>query len=84
MEPIKIEITKSQLQEAVEASIKSTLTSSYGNPVTKAVEQAIKDQDGPIQTLVKEIITETLTDPTFRAKMGEVVINLMVSAAMKK
>jgi len=84
MESIKIEVTYDQIQTAVNDAMVNILKNSYGNPVKDAVERAFKEKSGEVETMVKQIISDALTNPIFKEKLGEIVLQQMVSSAMKK
>lgn len=84
MENITVVIPISKLQEVVESNIASILKNDYNNPVRKAIEEAIAEKHGPIKDFVAAVITETLTQPEFKTRMGEIVLQRMVEASMKK
>lgn len=84
MENITVVISVSKLQEVVEKNISDILNNSYNNPVKTAIETVIKEQQGAIQEFVRTVITETLTQPEFKVKMGEIVMQRMVESSLKK
>jgi len=84
MEKLTVEFTMDQIQKAVEKHVMDVASSSYSNPIRKAVEDAINEKNGPIKELVNEIISASLLDPKFKEQLGSVVMAKMFESAFKK
>lgn len=81
---ITIELPMDRIQQAVNDAMENILKSGYGNPVKDCVERAFKEKGGEVEAFVKQVITDSLTKPEFKEKMGEIVIQNLVTSAMKK
>lgn len=84
MENIQVTLTQDQIQKAVNDAIVESLKSSYSNPVKKAVELALAEQQNAINECVKEVISSSLNDPKFKEELGKAVIQQMISATLTK
>lgn len=80
---IKVNITNEQIQGAVEKAILDALSSSYSNPVRSAVDEALKNSDGQIKSLVNSIISKAITDKTYTEKLQDAVLQKLVSTIIK-
>ena len=81
METIKIEITEEQIRAGIEKSFSEALKNTYGNPVKDAVEASIKSNEGAIKKIVDEVIVAAITNPEFKTKISDIVIQRMVESA---
>ncbi len=81
---ITVEVTFDKLQEAVKNSIEGILKSSYGNPIKDTVEKAIKEKGSEVEVIVKQIIAESMSNPDFKVKLGEVVMGRLIESIIKK
>lgn len=84
MEKMTFEITMDKLQEVILKHFTEVSNSSYSNPIRKAVEDAINAQQGIIRQCVDDVIKQSLLDPSFKEKLGEVVMGKMFESAFKK
>lgn len=81
---IIVELKYDRLQQAVNDAVENILKNSYGNPIKEAVEKAIKEKGNEVEILVKQLIADSLTNPDFKTKLGEVVMGKMFESAFKK
>ena len=84
MEDIVINLTTEKIQNGISAALDELLKSSYSNPVKTLVEKALKDQEGEIKKVVDAIIVEAISNPEFKTRMSDMVIQRLVEAALKK
>lgn len=84
MESIKFEITINKIKESFSNAVDKILKDDYGNPVKKAVEEAINSKQGEIKKVVDEIIVSAISDPLFKEKIAQAVISKMVESALRK
>lgn len=82
MKTIKLEITEEKILEAVRISFEEALKSTYRNPVQEAVDIELKEIGGSIRDMVKEMITNAISDETFKEQMQKTVIEKLVMKAM--
>jgi hypothetical protein len=84
MENITIEITEEQIRNSFKLGVEKLLKDDYGNPVKKALEEAINSKQGEIKKVVDEIIVSAISDPEFKEKIAQAVISKMVESALRK
>lgn len=84
MENITIEITEEQIRNSFKLAAEKILKDDYGNPVKKAMEEAIANKQGEIKKVVDEIIVSAISDPEFKEKIAQAVISKMVESALRK
>lgn len=84
MESIKLEITIEQIQNSFKNGVEKLLKDDYGNPVKKALEEAINAKQGEIKKVVDEIIVSAISNPDFKEKIAQAVISKMVESALRK
>lgn len=84
MENITVEITIEQIQNAFKNGVEKLLKDDYGNPVKKALEEAVSSKQGEIKKVVDEIIVSAISDPSFKEKIAQAVISKMVESALRK
>lgn len=84
MEKITIDITVDKIKQILGTQLDEVIKSSYSNPIRDIVAQSIKGQEGPIKLIIDSIITDAVSDPDFRKKMSDMVIQRMVESALKK
>jgi hypothetical protein len=82
MKTIKLEITEEKILEAVRISFEEALKSTYRNPVQEAVDAELKEIGGSIRDMVKEMITNAISDEAFKEQMQKTVIEKLVMKAM--
>lgn len=81
---ITINVPMDRIEKAVYDAMDNILKSSYGNPVKDAVEAVFKEKAGEVKAIVGEIISNSLNNPTFKEKLGEMVMQNMINIALKK
>jgi hypothetical protein len=81
---VVVEITTKKLGELMLKSIESVFTSSYDNPLKKAMEQSIRDQEGKLKKFIDGIIDEAISDPEFKTKIAGEVMKRMIENALKR
>jgi hypothetical protein len=79
---IEIQITQEQIQEAVAKCVNEALERGYSNPVKDAVDAELKNVDGSIKVMVKELISNAINDDKFKEQMQKTVIEKLVLKAM--
>jgi hypothetical protein len=84
MENITIEITEEQIRNSFKLGVEKLLKDDYGNPVKKALEEALNSKQGEIKKVVDEIIVSAISDPEFKEKIAQAVISKMVESALRK
>jgi hypothetical protein len=87
MEKDLFTISKDALQEKIltllPTFIENTLTDSYDSPIKKAVEEAVKLNEGAIKTLTQEMITKMISDEKFKQKLAEQIISRVLLNGLK-
>lgn len=83
-ENITLEITREQIQNAFKLGVEKLLKDDYGNPVRKALEEAINSKQGEIKKVVDEIVSSAICDSEFKDKIASAVIAKMVESALRK
>ena len=81
---IIIEMDFDRIRTALEKAADELFKSSYSNPVVDLLKECIKDQEGEIKKVIDEIIVSSISDPEFKTKMADLVIQRMVEGALKK
>lgn len=84
MENLTIEITGQQIKDCFELQVGKILKDDYGNPIRRALEDAVKSKEGEIKKVVDEIIATAINDPQFKDRISQAVISRMVESALKK
>lgn len=84
METIQVNVTDEMIKTGIEKCITEALKSTYSNPVNDAVIKALKEQEGVIKKFVDNIISEAISNPEFKSKLGEIVLGKMIELALKK
>ncbi|PWS38085.1 hypothetical protein DFH01_01920 [Falsiroseomonas bella] len=56
----------------------------YPSPIKKAVEEAVKEQDGAIRLLVKETLASILTDEKFKQILAERILTEALANSLKR
>lgn len=80
---ITMELVKTIVEESLPKMIQDSLVDKYDSPLKKAVDQIIKDKEGEINILVKEIVAGVFTDPVFKTKVADAVIAKLVASALR-
>ena len=78
-----MELVKTIVEESLPKMIQDSLVDKYDSPLKKAVDQIIKDKEGEINILVKEIVAGVFTDPVFKTKVADAVIAKLVASALR-
>lgn len=68
-------LVQSKLPELVEKAFES----SYDSPIKKAVDAAVKSQEGPIKDLVDGIMKDAISSPEFKQKLTDAVIARIIA-----
>lgn len=84
MSDIQITITVEKITKILETQLDEVLKSTYSNPVRDLVVSAIKGQEGAIKQVIDEIIVNAISNPEFKTKMSDLVIQRLVESALKK
>lgn len=84
MTDISINLSEELIRTGIETAMKEALKSSYSNPVSKIVDKALNDQAGEIKKIVDQIIVDAISNPEFKSKMSDMVIQRLVEMALKK
>ena len=71
------------LQEALPKVLKDIFTSSYDNPLKKAVEEEIKSQEGEIKKFVNEMMAKILSDEQFKVKIANDLISQIIKQGFR-
>lgn len=79
-----LEIGIDKLKAGLEKAADELFKSSYSNPVLDVLKQSVKEKEGEFKKIIDGIIVEVLGSPDFKAKMADIVIQNLVSAALKK
>jgi len=72
------------LQEALPKVLKDIFTSSYDNPLKKAIEEEIKSQEGEIKKFVSEMIAKILSDDAFKVKIANDLIGQIIKQGFSR
>jgi len=62
---------------------KKELSSDYSNPLRDAINTEIKNQEGIIKTLVREMLSTILHDEKFKAELVKQIIGRIIERGMK-
>jgi hypothetical protein len=71
------------LQEALPKVMKEIFTSSYDNPLKKAVDAEIKNQEGEIKKFVSDMIAKILSDEQFKVKIANDLIAQIIKQGFR-
>ena len=80
---LKQEEVSKILQEALPKVLKDIFTSSYDNPLKKAVEEEIKSQEGEIKKFVNEMMAKILSDEQFKVKIANDLISQIIKQGFR-
>ena len=69
--------------EALPKILKETFTSSYNNPLKTAVEAEIKESEGVIKQLIKDVFTKIFTNQEFKEKIANEVIASIIQKGIR-
>ena len=85
MEDFKLggEVVKKLIEESLPVVLKEKLTSSYSSPLSKTIDEELKNQEGAIKTFVREIFTSILTDQKFKDKVSTELIGLILQKGLR-
>lgn len=72
---IEIKLSEERVRRAFENAADNILKSEYGNPIREAMEKSIKEKEGEIKKVVDEIISAAISDPSFKERIANAVIN---------
>lgn len=79
---IDAKIIQDTIAVEVPKQIASFLEDSYSSPIKKVIEKAVEANLDSVKALVNEVIASAITDPTFKAKLGEAVLSQIVSRSL--
>jgi hypothetical protein len=83
-ESIAISIGFDKIRVALEKAADELFKSSYNNPVAEILRKSINEKESEVKKVIDEIIVGALTDPAFKSKMADVIIQRMVEGALKR
>jgi len=82
----EIKITEEKIKEILKEKLpkwfEEQLSADYSNPLKDAIEAEIKEQEGVIKKLVKEILSSVVEDPKFKEEIGKEVIGRIISKGL--
>ena len=81
---VKGDELKKIIQEQLPKVLKDKLTEGYGNPLKTAIEEELKEHDGTIKSLVREIMGKVLSDKEFRDKLASEVIATIIQKGLSR
>lgn len=83
-----VTISAQLIQDAIQASLpevlKDKLSSSYSSPLSKIIDEELKNQDGAIRIFVSNIISEAFSSDTFKEELAKTVLAKIVEAGLKR
>ena len=74
---------KTKVTELLPAWFEKELLCDYSSPIKKAIEQEISNNQGVINQMVKEIISDIIVNEEFKKKLGEEVIKKIITSSLK-
>jgi len=84
MEALTVQVTIPQIQDALNKAAEEVFKSSYNNPMKNALEEVFKQKKQQIEEMVSQIVADCLTNPEFKAKLSDLVLQRMVHTALAK
>lgn len=67
-------ITKERIIELFPKHLNKILESDYSNPLKDAIEEAFKEQEGPIKKMVNEVLSKVLTTEEFKSELTREIL----------
>lgn len=80
---IKGEEIQKVIEENLVKNLTDVLTSTYSNPLRKAIEGEVAEQDGAIKKLVKESLSELLTSEDFKSLLSKELMAKIVEKGLR-
>ena len=83
MESIKLEVTEEKLKEALASAVEEVFKSSYRNPMVDMLTNLLKEKENILKEFLNGVITEVISKPEFREKMGDMVMQGIITKSLK-
>lgn len=80
---IDIEELQKIISENLPKMLTEALLDKYDSPVRKAVEYAVKEKEGVVNTLVNDILSKVLLEEAFKEKVTDAVISHILVKNLK-
>jgi hypothetical protein len=81
---IPSELIKKLIEANLPKLVEEALANKYDSPLKKAVDEAVKSNEGVISKFVNEIVTTALSDPDFKKRVGDAVITKVLTAGLTR
>lgn len=72
------------IKESLPVVLKEKLTSSYGNPISKMIEEEIIANDGAIRVFVRETLSSILSDEKFKDLITKELLGAILAKGLGK
>jgi len=83
----KIEITEEKVKEIIDEKlptwVEDALKGNYNNPIKDEIDKVIKEKDGVVRTLVRDILNKVFTSPEYKEKLAEQIIGRIIEKGMR-
>lgn len=80
---IDIEELQKIISENLPKMLTEALLDKYDSPIRKAVEYAVKEKEGVVNTLVNDILSKVLLEEAFKEKVTDAVISHILVKNLK-
>ena len=85
-EKTDIIITQEQIQaivmKAIPEQLSKIVNDSYSSPIRKIIEEEVASRLSDVRALVSQILTKAFKDEDFKSKLGEAVLNALVTKGL--
>ena len=83
---MNLEITEEKIRSIIADKLpiwlEKTLSSDYSNPLKDAIDAELKEKEGIIRTIVREIVASAFTDPKVKEMIAQQVIGKLVEKGL--
>jgi hypothetical protein len=80
---ISSELIQTAIQESLPMILKEKLSSSYSSPISKVVDEALKENDGSIRVFVSKVIADALSDTKFKDELAKLVLAKVIESGLR-
>jgi hypothetical protein len=77
-------LIKTLIEENLPKLVEDALADKYDSPLKKAVDEAVKTNEGAIMKFVNEVITTAISDPEFKKRVGDAVIAKVLTSGLNR
>ena len=78
------ELIKKLIEANLPKLIEEALANKYDSPLKKAVDEAVKSNEGVISKYVNEVVTTAISDTDFKKRVGDAVITKVLTAGLTR